>query len=127
MITVTKQFKFDAAHKLPHYNGLCHNVHGHTYHVDVTVTGNLITDESSPKRGMIIDFKDLKSLVWDKVLKKYDHSWLNDYFSNPTAEIMVEHIGVAISTQLPVGVKLVSVKLWEGDESYAEYTPNKEV
>ena len=63
MITVTKRFKFEAAHFLPYYDGACANMHGHSYHLDVTVIGDLCTDTNNPKCGMIIDFKDLKALV----------------------------------------------------------------
>ena len=120
MITVTKQFMFEACHRLPHYDGACHNLHGHSYKLEVTVGGD-ITDSNSPKCGMIIDFKDLKKIVKDVAVDKYDHSYLNDFFPNPTAEIMVEQIAHDISNSLPVGVYLVSCKLWETATSYAEY------
>jgi len=127
MITLTKKYGFEACHNLPHYDGACHNLHGHSYHLDVTVTGKVIADENHPKCGMIIDFKDLKAIVKKTVVDKYDHSYLNDYFENPTAEIMVEKISLDIVAELPDNVSLVSVKLWETETSYAEYTPDKEV
>ena len=122
MITVTKHFGFEACHHLPHYVGPCHNIHGHSYKLDVTVGGSIITDKSSPKQGMIIDFKDLKSVVKKAVIEKYDHSDLNNYFENPTAELMVKRIAVDIIAGLPKGVHLVSVKLWETQDSYAEWS-----
>ena len=120
MVTVTKQFMFEASHKLPYYEGACHNLHGHSYKLEVTVGGD-VTDSNSPKRGMIIDFKDLKQIVKEVAVDKYDHSYLNDFFENPTAEIMVEHIAYDIMNKLPNGVYLVSCKLWETTTSYAEY------
>lgn len=123
MVTVTKHFSFEACHFLPHYVGACHNLHGHSYKLDVTVGGSVIKDESNPKWGMIIDFKDLKSVVNEAVVNKYDHSTLNDFFENPTAEIMVKTIAVDIIAGLPKGVHLVSVKLWETETSYAEFNP----
>ena len=97
-------------------------MHGHSYKLDVTVGGRIITDKSSPKQGMIIDFKDLKRIVNKEVIEKYDHSDLNDYFENPTAELMVKRIAVDIIAGLPKGVHLVSVKLWETQDSYAEWS-----
>ena len=120
MVTVTKQFMFEASHKLPYYDGACHNLHGHSYKLEVTVGGD-VTDANSPKRGMIIDFKDLKDIVKKVAVDKYDHSYLNDFFENPTAEIMVEQIAYDIMNNLPNGVYLVSCKLWETTTSYAEY------
>lgn len=123
MVTVTKIFNFEASHKLPHYEGACHKLHGHSYKLEVTVGGKVITDPNNPKCGMIIDFKDLKKIVNEVAVDKYDHSYLNDFFQNPTAEIMVEDIGANIEFRLPSEIHLVSCKLWETATSYAEYKP----
>ena len=123
MITVTKRFSFEACHHLPYYKGACHNIHGHSYKLDVTVGGEVIEDKNNEKCGMIIDFKDLKEIV-NRVVNHLDHSNLNEYFENPTAEIMVNEIGIIISHNLPNNIYLVSVKLWETDTSYAEYIPS---
>lgn len=121
MITVTKRYGFEACHHLPHYVGACHNLHGHSYKLDVTVGGSVIKDQNNPKCGMIIDFKDLKQIVKEVAVDKYDHSNLNDFFENPTAEIMVKTIAYDIISKLPKGVHLISVKLWETESSYAEF------
>ena len=121
MTTVTKLFEFEACHHLPHYDGACHNLHGHSYKLEVTVSGQVSKNENDPKCGMIIDFKDLKAIVKSVAVDKYDHSYLNDFFPNPTAEIMVKQIAVDIISKLPRNVYLVSCKLWETDTSYAEY------
>lgn len=124
MTTVTKIFMFEASHHLPHYEGACHNLHGHSYKLEVTVGGNVETNTSNPKCGMIIDFKDLKQIVKEVAVDKYDHSYLNDFFENPTAEIMVEQISLDIMKKLPKGVYLVSCNLWETTTSYATYIPS---
>ena len=124
MLTVTKHFGFEACHHLPYYEGACHNIHGHSYKLDVTVGGNIIKDTNNPKCGMIVDFKDLKKIVKESVVDRYDHSNLNDFFENPTAEIMVVDIAYSIMQKLPKEVYLVSVKLWETEDSYAECTPS---
>ena len=128
MVTVTKVFRFEASHKLPDYVGKCHKLHGHSYKLEVTVTGSITPTGS--KSGMIVDFNDLKDIVNKEVIGKYDHSYLNDFFPNPTAEIMVSHIGRTLIKALNVfnynttkDLKLVVVKLWETDSSYAEYIP----
>lgn len=122
MLTVTKHFGFEACHHLPYYEGACHNVHGHSYKLDVTVGGQVIKD--GPKQGMIIDFKDLKKIVKENVVDKLDHSDLNEFYANPTAELMVPDIAYSIMQKLPKEVYLVSVKLWETEDSYAEYIPS---
>lgn len=123
MLTVTKIFEFEACHHLPNYGGACHNLHGHSYKLEVTVGGNINYDSPNPKIGMIIDFKDLKKIVKEVAVDKYDHSYLNDFFSNPTAEIMVGRIASNIMEKLPENVYLVSCKLWETSTSYAEFRP----
>ena len=125
MLTLTRRLTFEACHHLPFYDGACHRLHGHSYKMEVTVTGDVITDKENPKCGMIIDFKDLNKLVNDVVISKYDHQDLNQFFSNPTAEIMVAIISHNIMDNLPDGVYLVSVKLWETEDSYAEYSLDK--
>lgn len=122
MLTVTKIFHFEAAHSLPDYKGACHNLHGHSYKLEVTVGGRV--QVQGEKKGMIIDFKDLKSIVHNFILNKLDHSNLNEMFDNPTAEDMVRYIG---NTLYPVfkneSLELVRVRLWETSDSYAEYIP----
>ena len=124
MISVTKNFRFEACHFLPSYVGACHNLHGHSYKLSVTVTGNV--QKEGEKKGMIIDFKDLKRIVNEHIIGKYDHSYLNEHFENPTAEVMVEEFGRELHKHLQGKYTLLSVKLWETEDSYAEYTPEYE-
>ena len=67
MTVVTKTVRFDAAHILTNHQGLCRNLHGHTYRVDVSVG----MDEA-PGRDMVMDFKDLKEVVADVILRRFD-------------------------------------------------------
>lgn len=122
MLSITAKFSFEAAHHLPYYKGKCNNLHGHSYTLDVTVSGSPISNTNNEKCGMIMDFKDLKTLV-SGIISKYDHSNLNDFFENPTAEKMVMDIGEEILDKLPHKVFLYSVKLWETPTNYAEYRP----
>ena len=62
-IRVTKSFGFETGHALYGYDGLCKNVHGHSYKLYVTVVGRPIDDQNHVKNGMVIDFKDLKKKV----------------------------------------------------------------
>ena len=73
-IRVTKIFEFDTAHALHNYDGLCSNIHGHTYKLHVTVIGEPISDPSSPKYGMVVDFGVLKNKIKENLVDKFDHS-----------------------------------------------------
>ena len=49
---------FSAAHRLPHYDGPCHDLHGHTWKAVFIIEGPVQQD------GMVCDFKvDRKSVV----------------------------------------------------------------
>ena len=73
-IRVTKRFSFETAHALYGYDGLCKNIHGHSYKLYVTVIGTPITDTSNVKFGMVIDFKDLKKLIKIEIVDVFDHA-----------------------------------------------------
>jgi 6-pyruvoyltetrahydropterin/6-carboxytetrahydropterin synthase len=110
---VSKEFTFDSAHFLTKYHGKCENMHGHTYRLRVTVEGPVQED------GMVLDFKELKSLVKEKVVDKYDHQNLNDFFENPSAELIAMKIWEDLK-DLPSG-KLFEVVLWETADSFVTY------
>ena len=104
---------FDAAHFLPNYNGICANIHGHTYTVEVVFEGPV--DEKS---GFVIDFHDLKRLL-KQIIGQLDHRNLNDIMTNPTAEKIAEHLWRALSGKVEESeIALVSVKLWEGKNKW---------
>jgi len=63
MVFITKEFRFEAAHRLPCHEGACWNLHGHSYKVVVTLGGN--TQTEGPATGMVMDFKDLSSIMKD--------------------------------------------------------------
>lgn len=119
MISVTKIFEFAAAHCLPNHEGLCQNLHGHGFRLEIEVTGQVKTE--GPETGMIIDFSDLKEIVNDLIISRLDHSYLNDKFANPTAETMVERIADLLQSEWILSCSLVRVRLWETPTSYAEW------
>jgi len=112
---ITKEFSFDAAHKLIDYHGKCENLHGHTYKLHVTVEGEI------KKNGLVVDFLDLKKHVSEKVLDKLDHAYLNDFFKNPSAENIAVWIWGRLKDMKKFGVKLYEVKLWENPTSFVTY------
>ena len=141
-IRITKQFNFETGHALYGYDGKCRNVHGHSYKLSVTVIGKPITDTSHVKLGMVIDFGDLKKIVKEEIVDKFDHATvfnkntphvdlakelterghnviLADY--QPTSENMVIDFAKKIKSRLPQNIQLFSLKLQETDTSFAEW------
>ena len=74
IIRLTKEFNFEASHALWNYDGKCKNLHGHSYILFVTVIGSPIKDSQNVKNGMVMDFGDLKKLVNELIVDKFDHS-----------------------------------------------------
>ena len=121
-VYVTKEFEFEAAHHLLNYDGPCANVHGHSYKLQVTVSGNIdLSVQKYASDCMVLDFKCLKSLVKAWIIDTHDHEDLNVIYDNPTAEVMVVSMFNTLLGVLPKDIKLESVKLWETSTSFAEY------
>ena len=141
MIHLTKIFRFEAAHALMGYDGRCRNIHGHSYEMRVTIKGNPIMDDNSPKNGMVMDFGDLKRIVNEEIIDHYDHafiinhnmpkSFIDEVKRNyeriivlpyqPTTELMLIDFSKKIKSRLPEGIQLVKIFLKETEGSYAEW------
>jgi len=81
---IYKEFTFEAAHLLPNVPAghKCGRLHGHSYRVQVHVSG-----EPDTESGWIMDFADIKKVV-RPIIKELDHYYLNDIsgLENPTSE-----------------------------------------
>ena len=73
-IRISKEFKFETGHALFGYDGLCKNVHGHSYKLTVTLMGTPISDPKNVKFGMVMDFSDLKKIVNQLIVVPFDHA-----------------------------------------------------
>lgn len=138
-VRITKEFKFEMAHALHGYDGLCANIHGHSYRLWVTVRGDVKQSNKHIKDGMVIDFDDLKSIIKPTIIKKYDHSLVLNANSphinldlsvfdkvyylpyQPTSENLVIDFANSITSLLPENVELLKVVLSETASSFAEW------
>ena len=120
---------------LTNHEGLCRNLHGHTYRVDVSV-------RAAPGDGsdMVIDFKELKRIAQETVCDVFDHAFIYSTASKGECEIaqVVERNGMRT---VPIPFRstaenlarlfhgmlkgkipgLSAVRVWETSESSAEY------
>jgi len=135
MLTVTKTVKFDAAHVLTNHKGLCKNLHGHTYRVDLSVA-----QDDADTSDMVIDFKDLKRIAAETICDVFDHAFIYNTESEgereiaavvekhgmrtvalpfrSTAENLARHFYALLQPKIP---GLCAVKVWETADSSAEY------
>ncbi len=83
-------------------------MHGHSYRLEVAISGPLHRD--GPSRGMVEDFDAIEALIVGEILATLDHQHLNDVIENPTAEEIVLWIWRRLEPRLPALDELV---LWE--------------
>ena len=144
MYNVRKIFRVPIGHRLMKHAGLCKNIHGHNLKIEVQLHSSDL-DEND----MVIDFKDLKKSVTN-ILNKFDHCTIFNshdkeniqFFKNqnyksivldgmdPTAEILCRYLYLSIGDELsntksknsfPPVIYIDFVRIWENDDSMAEY------
>lgn len=139
MFRISKEFSFDMAHLLDGHDGKCKNLHGHTYKLQVELSGDLVQD--GPKSGMVADFSEVKTVVKTLLLDHMDHAFIYDEnsereqkiahllqelnsktFALPcrsTAENMAHFMFTQLKqhSQLPIS----AIRLWETPTSFCEY------
>lgn len=139
MFKIAKEFSFDMAHMLDGHDGKCQNLHGHTYKLQVEVSGELVSNGA--KRGMVMDYIDLKSIVKREILDLMDHAYiydLNNERESQVAQLLLELdskvYGIPSRTTAEqiakymfeklaqVGLPVSLIRLWETPTSYCEYS-----
>jgi 6-pyruvoyltetrahydropterin/6-carboxytetrahydropterin synthase len=118
-IAIGKYFEFEASHKLPNreVSGKCNDLHGHSYKLEVEICGEI------NEYGWICNYSELKKIINDSVIKKYDHTYINDFMNVPTAEnILIDIYNILTKEFSNKNYKLKRLKLYETSSSYAEIT-----
>lgn len=152
MITVTRSFSFVMARNLVNHHGKCSiHGNNYKLEVTVS-NNILSENADESNYGMLINFKDLDKIISDNVIDNYNHSFLvwKQGFDNLLNEILgeeisqnniriityrptVENICIVMAREIQIaidkynkennaGVFLVKLRLYETDDSYAEYT-----
>jgi 6-pyruvoyltetrahydropterin/6-carboxytetrahydropterin synthase len=97
---LSKEFRFEAAHRLPRLppDHPCAILHGHSYRVEVSVSGPVDVN-----LGWVIDFADIKEAV-RPVIAVLDRRCLNDIegLSNPTSENLAQWLWARLAPGLPL-------------------------
>lgn len=137
---ISKEYRWEMGHRLPNHNGLCRNIHGHSYKMIVELNGSL------NKNGMIIDFYDLNKII-KPIINKYDHCFLcwegdrkllNFLIINKMKYISVnyqstvENICIDLINKISSKIKklkirninTITVKIFESPNSFAEKSLN---
>jgi len=132
--TISKQFRWEMGHRLPFHEGLCKNIHGHSYEAHVILSGE------PDANGMVMDYYDMKLLIQDK-LDELDHSFLcnssdtivREFLERnnmkmvlvefpTTAENIARMLATHVVSNLPAGhrVDAVRLRVFETEKTFAE-------
>jgi 6-pyruvoyltetrahydropterin/6-carboxytetrahydropterin synthase len=128
MMLLTRRFGFSSSHRL-HSDalssadnacsyGICENIHGHNYRLEVTVGGTL-----DDRTGFFCNVMELHAIVDALVVKPSDHRYLNEVplFAGAitTMEGLSQRIWQALEPALKAkGMRLVEILLAETDEHW---------
>lgn len=130
MVYATRKFTFSAGHRYwrPEWSaeenarvfGSLTVSHGHNYVLEVTVRGAV-----DPRTGMVMDLAELKRVVGDAVIVRFDHADLNrdplfEPGTIPTTENLVKAIWELLGPKLG-RERLHRLRLWEDPTFYVEY------
>ena len=117
--------------------GKCGNLHGHTYHLELALQAEEISD-----KGMVVDFRELKRITEERILSHLDHAFLYCRLSAEEAEIArllerqnlrtaafdfrttCENLAAYCYRELKKDLpQLASVRLWETADNSAMFSP----
>jgi len=131
------------AHAIDGYSGACRHVHGHSYELHVTAR-NLLDgkDDYLPAPGFVVDFKEIKQLM-EPIIESLDHKLVLslDYLEKypgfrdlenlvtwdyePSAENILIYVRHALQKKLLPNIELHKLKIYETNNSYAEWVNSK--
>lgn len=134
MYKVTKEFKFEAAHRVigAYAHECADTIHGHSYRVLFEFTSPTLDDN-----GVVVDFKKVSEII-TPFIDQFDHAlvlWYKDpnysnsvpgnlklvsFSYNPTAENMAKYFYNMVETESDLPISRVIV--YETSTAYAEYT-----
>ncbi len=116
-VKIFKEFRFEAAHRLPNVpeDHKCARLHGHSFVVKVVVEGQV-----AEQSGWVMDFAKIAE-VFAPILNQLDHYYLNEIggLENPTSENLARWIWVRLKPQL---AELCTIEIRETCNSGCEYS-----
>jgi len=145
---VTKTLEWDMGHRIPNHDSKCRNLHGHRYHMEISLEGNLIKSKGNSSESMVIDFTLIKSIAESEIIVLCDHAFMfykqdkviAQFFSQnpdlkaievpfiPTAEEIskwiFEKLYAKYTDTFKTGLLLKEIRVWETPTSSALYTSN---
>jgi 6-pyruvoyltetrahydropterin/6-carboxytetrahydropterin synthase len=105
--TISKEFRWEMGHRLPFHDGLCKNLHGHSYEAHVILSGE------PDHYGMVMDYFDMKTLVMP-MIDELDHCFLCDRTDTLMSGFLADHNMKAVYVDFPTTAENIARMLLEG-------------
>lgn len=134
LVTISKVFRWEMGHRLPFHDGLCANLHGHSYQARVMLTGE------PDARGMVMDYYHLKRII-QPIIDSLDHSFMVDstdslmkqfFDTNPMKTVVVDFPSTAENIAAYIlsaavealsgyaSIKEITIRVYETENTFAE-------
>ncbi|MEO5364845.1 MAG: 6-carboxytetrahydropterin synthase [Magnetococcus sp. WYHC-3] len=127
---IARRFRFEAAHTLPHHDGRCSRLHGHSYELELVFAGAVRRPAAGePQSGFVADFGRIKRLVQQELIDPFlDHHELDRTLPQlpySSAEFLSAWIMGWCMAHLDGhpelgGITVIAARLWETPNSWAE-------
>jgi len=143
MIQITKTIEWHMGHRIPNHDGQCRYPHGHSYRLELTLSGPLVKEQGAPDEGMIVDFSLVSQALKTHVKDLLDHRFvaydqdplLKKAFAGdlgeelkiffvpfiPTSENLVKWCYLQLKDVFPPKINVVKLRLYETSKSWSDY------
>lgn len=133
-VKIAREYSWQMSHRLPFHQGLCSNIHGHSYKVRISLIG--VPDSN----GILIDFYEMDAII-EPIINELEHSFVVDSKDQKLIEFLKEnnfrHIVINTTTtsenlavwllerllsrfQSISNIEKIIVRFYETNDSFAE-------
>lgn len=123
---ITRRLEFDAGHRIPDHQSQCRHLHGHRYAIEITLSGDIISQNGSPINGMVMDFSEIKTLAKGHLVDAWDHAflvWREDTPLREFLESLPDHKTVVLDV-VPTAENLANLAFKLLDRVYCDLYGN---
>lgn len=124
---ITRRLEFDAGHRISTHDSQCRHLHGHRYCIEITLSGNIITDEGVAQQGMVMDFSEVKRIAIAALVDQWDHAFLvyaGDVKVLNFLQSIEDHKTVVLNVQ-PTAENLALIAFERLDAAYQDFYGNQ--
>jgi 6-pyruvoyltetrahydropterin/6-carboxytetrahydropterin synthase len=124
---ITRRLEFDAGHRISTHNSQCRHLHGHRYVIEISLSGNIISEVGVAEQGMVMDFSEVKRIAKKVLVDKWDHAFLVYSGDTPVVNFLQSlenHKTIVLDSQ-PTAENLALVAFRILDKAYVDKYGNQ--